>query len=94
MDVRRGVRDFADDLHALLTESHLGAVPGWPGAGVYPPQPMVGQMHDVLRRYRAAGGRYEEHVLADRGHSPHLEKPAEFQALIADFLPEAAADRA
>jgi len=95
VDVRRGVRDFADDLHALLTESQLGAASGWPGAGVYPPQPMVGQRHDVLRRYRAAGGRYEEHVLADRGHSPHLEKPVEFQALIADFLPEAAAaDRA
>ena len=73
----------------------LGAVPGWPGAGVYPPQPMVGQMRDVLDRYRAAGGRYEEHVLADCGHSPHLEKPTEFQALVAGFLPEAAAsDRA
>jgi pimeloyl-ACP methyl ester carboxylesterase len=69
----------------------LGAVPGWPGADVYPPQPMVSQMRDVLDRYRAAGGRYEEHVLADCGHSPHLEKPAEFQALIGDFLPEAAA---
>jgi len=73
----------------------LGAVPGWPGADVYPPQPMVSQMRDVLDRYRAAGGRYEEHVLADCGHSPHLEKPAEFQALVAGFLPEAAAaDRA
>jgi pimeloyl-ACP methyl ester carboxylesterase len=69
----------------------LGAVPGWPGADVYPPQPMVSQMRDVLDRYRAAGGRYEEHVLADCGHSPHLEKPAEFQALVAGFLPEAAA---
>jgi pimeloyl-ACP methyl ester carboxylesterase len=56
---------------------------------------MVGQMRDVLGRYRAAGGRYEEHVLADCGHTPHLEKPAEFQALVAGFLPEAAAaDRA
>ena len=73
----------------------LGAVPGWPGTDVYPPQPMVSQMRDVLDRYRAAGGRYEEHVLADCGHSPHLEKPAEFQALVAGFLPEAAAaDRA
>src|SRR6516225_3210788 len=73
----------------------LGAVPGWPGTDVYPPQPMVGQTRDVLDRYRAAGGRYEEHVLADCGHSPHLEKPAEFQALVAGFLPEAAAaDRA
>jgi pimeloyl-ACP methyl ester carboxylesterase len=64
----------------------LGAVPGWPGADIYPPQPMVGQMRDVLDRYRAAGGRYTEHVLAGCGHSPHLEQPAEFDALVGDFL--------
>lgn len=64
----------------------LGAVPGWPGAGVYPPQPMVGQMRDVLDTYRAAGGRHEEHVLAGCGHSPHPERPQEFDALVAGFL--------
>lgn len=64
----------------------LGMVPGWPGADVYPPQPMVGQMRDVLGRYRAAGGRYTEHVLDGCGHSPHLEQPAEFLALVGDFL--------
>jgi pimeloyl-ACP methyl ester carboxylesterase len=64
----------------------IGAVPGWPGADVYPPQPMVGQMRDVLDRYRAAGGRYAEHVLADCGHSPHLEQPAECHDLVSDFL--------
>ena len=64
----------------------LGAVPGWPGAGVYPPQPMVGQMRAMLDRYRAAGGRYEEHLLADCGHSPHLERPDEFLALVTGFL--------
>jgi len=69
----------------------IGAVPGWPGAGVYPPQPMVSQVRAVLDRYRAAGGRYQEHVLADCGHSPHLEKPAEFHALVGGFLQEAAA---
>jgi len=68
----------------------IGAVPGWPGAGVYPPQPMASQMRAVLDRYRAAGGRYQEHVLADCGHSPHLEKPAEFHALVGDFLQQAA----
>ena len=62
------------------------AVPGWPGAGVYPPQPMVGQMRDVLDTYRAAGGRHEEHVLAGCGHSPHPERPQEFDALVAGFL--------
>ena len=67
----------------------LGAVPGWPGPGVFPPQPMIGQMRAVLDRYRAAGGHYQEHVLAGCGHSPHLERPAEFNALVAGFLADA-----
>ena len=33
-----------------------GAVPGWPGADVYPPQPMVAQIRAVLERYAEAGG--------------------------------------
>lgn len=64
----------------------LGAVPGWPGADVYPPQPMVGQMRAVLDSYRAAGGRYAEHVLPGCGHSPHLERPEEFHVLVDGFL--------
>ncbi len=64
----------------------LGAVPGWPGAQDYPPQPMIGQMRAVLNRYQAAGGRYAEHVLAACGHSPHLERPREFTDLVAGFL--------
>jgi pimeloyl-ACP methyl ester carboxylesterase len=64
----------------------IGAVPGWPGADVYPPQPMVGQMRAVLERYRGAGGRYEEPVLAGCGHSPHLEQPDEFSELVGGFL--------
>lgn len=67
----------------------LGLVPGWPGADVFPAQPMVAQLRAVLDRYRAAGGRYTEHVLPDCGHSPHLERPAEFAALVADFLTRA-----
>jgi pimeloyl-ACP methyl ester carboxylesterase len=64
----------------------LGAVPGWPGADAYPPQPMVGQMRAMLGRYRGAGGRYEERVLAECGHSPHLEHPDEFNAMVGEFL--------
>jgi len=64
----------------------LGAVPGWPGAEVYPAQPMVGQMRAVLDRYQLTGGRYTEHVLAGCGHSPHLEHPAEFTRLVTGFL--------
>ena len=64
----------------------LGAIPGWPGPDVYPAQPMVGQVRAVLDRYQAAGGQYTEHVLANCGHSPHLEFPGEFESAVAGFL--------
>ena len=64
----------------------LGIVPGWPGRHIYPAQPMVGQMRAVLDRYRAAGGRYTERVLAPCGHSPHLERPREFAEIVTQFL--------
>lgn len=64
----------------------LGYVPGWPGAEVCPPQPMVTQMRTVLEAYRAKGGHYEEQVLAECGHSPFIEKPAEFQQAFFSFL--------
>ena len=58
----------------------LGAIPGWPGADVFPPQPMVGQTRAVLEQYAKHGGQFEEIVLPDTGHTPYLEKPAEFNA--------------
>jgi pimeloyl-ACP methyl ester carboxylesterase len=64
----------------------LGFVPGWPGAEQLPPQPMVTQMRHVLDRYAAAGGSYREVVFADTGHSPHLEKPAEFRTALTELL--------
>ena len=64
----------------------LGAVPGWPGDEVVPPQPMVGQTRAVLDAYQAAGGRYRELVLPGVGHSPHLEAPVEFRAALLDHL--------
>lgn len=69
----------------------IGAVPGWPGADVYPPQPMVSQTLAMLERYAANGGRFREVVLADTGHSPHLERAAEVEALLFAFLREHAA---
>jgi pimeloyl-ACP methyl ester carboxylesterase len=64
----------------------LGAVPGWPGAETHPPQPMVAQTRAVLDAYAAAGGTYREAVIPDCGHSPHLEKPAEFLSELRDIL--------
>lgn len=71
------------DLGAL---GKLGYVPGWPGDAVYPPQPMVTQMRQVLQHYVAAGGSYSEQVIPETAHGPHIEKPAEFGALFHPFL--------
>jgi len=66
----------------------LGAVPGWPGAKVYPPQPMLAQTRAVLDAYRAHGGKYREEVLDGVGHSPHIEAPEAFRSLLITFLEE------
>jgi pimeloyl-ACP methyl ester carboxylesterase len=55
------------------TLGKLGAVPGWPGDDVYPPQPMVSQTREVLKMYEAAGGSYREVVFDNCGHAPHIE---------------------
>jgi pimeloyl-ACP methyl ester carboxylesterase len=60
------------------TLGKLGFVPGWPGDDMYPPQPMLAQTRHVLDQYAARGGRYAEQVIAEAGHSPYIEKPAEF----------------
>ncbi len=64
----------------------LGAVPGWPGADAYPPQPMVSQLRSTLDAYKARGGKYRELVLTDVGHSPHIEAPEVFVAELARFF--------
>jgi pimeloyl-ACP methyl ester carboxylesterase len=56
----------------------LGAIPGWPGNDVYPPQPMVSQTRAVLERYAAHGGSFREEVFADTGHTPFIERPEAF----------------
>lgn len=66
----------------------LGAVPGWPGEEVYPPQPMVSQMRAVLESYQQSGGRYREEIIADCAHSPHIEQPEAFRTLLFAFLDE------
>jgi pimeloyl-ACP methyl ester carboxylesterase len=64
----------------------IGAVPGWPGAEVFPPQPMIGQTRHVLDAYRQAGGSYWEVVFPECGHSPHIEKPQEFMEALLKHL--------
>jgi pimeloyl-ACP methyl ester carboxylesterase len=64
----------------------LGAVPGWPGAEAYPPQPMKTQVRTALDTYKANGGQYQEVMLPDCGHSPHVEKQAEVLKLFTEFV--------
>ena len=60
------------------TLGQLGAVPGWPGAEICPPQPMVSQTRKVLEKYAQNGGSFTEEVIENTGHSPYIEKPEEF----------------
>jgi pimeloyl-ACP methyl ester carboxylesterase len=64
----------------------VGAVPGWPGADVCPPQPMIVQTRAVLDRYAAAGGAYREVVFPEVGHSPHVERPQEVVVALFEHL--------
>jgi pimeloyl-ACP methyl ester carboxylesterase len=82
-----------DDLVVSDTSSYdmgylgqLGVVPGWPGADVYPAQPMVSQIRRFLERYQAGGGTTVEVEIERAGHGPHIDHPAEFQAALFSFL--------
>ena len=85
----RGANDqivSESSLFEFGTLGKLGAVPGWPGEEVYPPQPMVGQTRAVLEQYAVNGGDYREAVLDGCGHSPYVEKPGDFMALLVEYL--------
>ena len=85
----RGADDVIVSDTSLFDLGHLGKlglVPGWPGEEAYPAQPMVAQMRGVLETYRARGGRYDELVLGECGHSPHIERSAAFRSALHNFL--------
>ena len=64
----------------------LGAIPGWPGEDVIPPQPMLAQTRAVLDRYEQNGGKVREVVLEKCGHSPHIEHADRFRTLMLEQL--------
>ena len=47
---------------------------------------MIAQIKQVLGEYAAAGGAVSEVMLADCGHTPFVEKAAEFNAALHAFL--------
>lgn len=63
-----------------------GAVPGWPGNQVYPPQPMVSQIRALLERYAAGGGVVRTEMFAESGHGPHIDATDRWLAVFRDFL--------
>jgi hypothetical protein len=74
-------------LFDLAILGRLGAIPGWPGAGVLPPQPMIAQMRRVLQRYRDSGGKVREVFLADQDHGLPLAVPGLVAAEIDRLMP-------
>jgi len=68
------------------TLGQLGAVPGWPGADIFPPQPMVTQTRAVFERRRAHAGIVREVVLHEVGHGPLIERPAEVAQLMLEHI--------
>ena len=70
----------------LATFGKLGVVPGWPGDEVCPPQPMIAQIKHVLDQFAAAGGTVDEVVIEDCGHTPFVEKAADFNQVLHAFL--------
>jgi pimeloyl-ACP methyl ester carboxylesterase len=74
-------------LSDLATLGRLGAIPGWPGAEVLPPQPMIDQMRRVLQRYRDGGGDVREVFLEDEDHGLPLAVPLLVAAELGRLIP-------
>jgi pimeloyl-ACP methyl ester carboxylesterase len=66
-----------------------GQIPGWPGLEVYPPQPMVSQIREVLGRYEAAGGSVHSELFAESGHGPFLDAEDKWLEVFSSFLARA-----
>lgn len=71
----------------------LGAVPGWPGAEVCPPQPMIDQSREVFERRRTRGV-VRKVVLEGAGHGPLIEAPEDVVALMVEHIDAARSEAA
>jgi pimeloyl-ACP methyl ester carboxylesterase len=92
----RGANDVLIAEPSRIDFAELGRLkllPHWPGEDVYPPQPMITQTRAVLDSYQAQGGKYQEVVIDDCGHSPHTEKPERFRQVLFEFLGQQAPRR-
>jgi pimeloyl-ACP methyl ester carboxylesterase len=71
------------------TLGSMGAVPGWPGEQEFPPQQMVTQIREVLRRYEQDGGRVVTEVFEGSGHFPVADAAERWRATFLEFLASA-----
>jgi hypothetical protein len=71
------------------TLGSMGAVPGWPGETVVPPQQMVTQTRQVLERYAANGGHVVVEEFEGSGHAPFIDAAERWTAVWWAFLAEA-----
>lgn len=89
----RGAHDVVISDASLLDFGNLGklgAVPGWPGREVAPPQPLVAQLRAALGRLAARGAHVREEVFADAGHFLFTQEPQRFAEVLAAHLARAA----
>lgn len=63
-----------------------GAIPGWPGKDVVPPQPMVSQIRRVLGRYAEAGGTVRSEMFDGSGHGPLFDATDRWKRTFFHFL--------
>ena len=75
-----------NSLFEMGTLGKLGLVPGYPGEDVYPPQPMIGQTRYFLEQLSKGGSSFREVVMENTGHTPFVERAAEFSQLLHDHL--------
>ncbi|HWM10749.1 MAG TPA: alpha/beta hydrolase [Solirubrobacteraceae bacterium] len=65
------------------TLGQLGAIPGWPGEEVFPPQQMVTEIAAVLDRY---GGRVVRERFEGSGHFPPIDAAERWSRVFFGFL--------
>ncbi len=68
------------------TLGKLGYVPGWPGDQVFPPQPMVTQIRNVLEEYGRRGGRVQVQMFEGSGHGPLFDAADRWSRLFFEFV--------
>lgn len=68
------------------TLGKMGTVPGWPGEDVFPPQPMVTHIRNVLSEYHARGGRVDMEMFEGSGHGPLMDAADRWSRLFFEFL--------